>query len=62
MIEILRTGLRRVLGDLPPTIGTKEIVRLLRVGMTPEDLRQTGLWADLRTWQTANRPYAVLAD
>ena len=62
MIEILRTGLRRVLGDLPRNIGIKDIARLLRVGMTPEDLRQTGLWADLRTWQTANRPYTVLAD
>ena len=62
LIEILRTGLQRVLGNLPPTIGTKEIARLLRVGMTPEDLSQTGLWADLRTWQAANRPHAVLAD
>ena len=62
MIAILRVGLRRVLGDLPASIGTKDIARLLRAGMSPEDLRATGLWADLRAWEAANRPYAVLAD
>ena len=62
MIEILRTGLRSVLGDLPTHVGTNDVARLLRAGMTPDDLRQTGLWTDLRTWQAANRPFAVLAD
>ena len=62
MIEILRIGLRRVLGNLPPSIGTKDIARLLRAAMSPEELRNTRLWADLRAWETANRPYAVLAD
>ena len=62
LIEILRIGLQRVLGNLPAHIGVKDIARLLRAGVTPEDLRQTGLWTDLRAWQTANRPYAVLAD
>ena len=62
MVEILRIGLRRVLGNLPAHIGTADIARLLRAGMTPEDLRQTGLWADLSAWQAANRPYEVLAD
>ncbi len=62
MITILRIGLRRVLGDLPTSIGTNDIARLLRAGMSPEDLRDTGLWADLRAWEAANRPYAVLVD
>ena len=62
MIEILRTGLRRVLGDLPASIGASDIARLLRAGMSPEDLRGTGLWADMRAWQAANPPYAVLPD
>lgn len=62
MVEILRIGLQRVLGDLPAHIGTNDIARLLRVAMTPEDLRQTKMWADVRAWQTANPPYAVLAD
>ena len=62
LIEILRIGLQRVLGNLPAHIGVKDIARLLRAGVTPEDLRQTGLWTNLRAWQAANRPYAVLAD
>ena len=60
MIEILRMGLQRVLGNLPAHIGTNDIARLLRVGMTPEDLRKTGMWADVHTWQAANRPYYVV--
>ena len=62
MIAILRIGLRRVLGDLRTSIGVNDIARLLRASMSPEDLRDTGLWADLRAWEAANRPYAVLAD
>ena len=62
MITILRIGLRRVLGDLPASIGASDIARLLRAGMSPEDLRGTGLWTDMRAWQAANPPYAVLAD
>ena len=62
MITILRIGLRGVLGDLPTSIGTNDIARLFRAGMSPEDLRDTGLWADLRAWEAANRPYAVLVD
>ena len=62
MIAILRIGLRWVLGDLRTSIGVNDIARLLRASMSPEDLRDTGLWADLRAWEAANRPYAVLAD
>ena len=62
MVEILRTGLRRVLGDLPARIEAKDIAGLLRAGMTSEDLRKTGLGAGVYSWQAANRPYCVLAD
>ena len=62
MVEILRTGLRRVLGDLPARITSREIAALLRAGMSPEDLRDTELWTDMQAWQAANPPYAVLAD
>ena len=62
MVALLRIGLRRVLGDLPASIGASDIARLLRAGMSPEDLRGTGLWADMRAWQASNAPYAVLAD
>ncbi len=62
LIEILVIGLRRVLGDLPAQTGAKQIASVLRVGMTPEDLRRTRLWADVHEWQAANHPYTVLAD
>lgn len=62
LLVILRIGLQQVLGSLPAHIGVKNIARVLRAGVTPEDLQQTGLWADLRAWQATNRPYAVLAD
>ena len=62
MIAILRIGLRRVLGNIPASVGTRDIAGLLRAGMSPEDLRATELWADMQAWQSANPPYAVLAD
>ena len=62
MIEILRIGLRHVLGDLPARVTTEDIAGLLRAGMSREDLRSTGLGTGLRTWASANRPYVVLAD
>lgn len=62
LIAILLIGLRRVLGNLQTSVGTRDIAGLLRAGMSPEDLRATELWADMQAWQSANPPYAVLAD
>ena len=61
MVEILRIGLRHVLGDVPASVGVKEIRRMLRVAMTPDDLQATKLWMSMRTWEAANHPYMVLA-
>ena len=62
MVEILRIGLRYTLGDIPASVGVKEIGKALRLAMTPGDLQATKLWADMRTWETANHPYMVLAN
>ncbi|MCY4376939.1 MAG: DUF4435 domain-containing protein [Spirochaetaceae bacterium] len=62
MIAILCIGLRRVLGNLPASKGIGDVAGLLRAGMSPEDLRDTGLWTSMQAWQAANRPYVVLAD
>ena len=62
MIVILCIGLRRVLGNLPASKGAGHVAGLLRAGMSPEDLRDTGLWTDMQAWQAANHPYVVLAD
>ena len=60
MVEILRIGLRRVLGKIPASTGVKEIGRLLRAAMNREDLQETRLWTDIRGWEAANRPYTIL--
>ena len=61
MVEILRIGLRRTLGNMPANIGVKDIARMLRVAMTLDDLQATQLWTSMRAWEASNRPYMVLA-
>ena len=62
MVEILRLGLRHALGNLPSRVTAEDIAGQLRIGMSREDLRSTGLGTDLGAWESANRPYVVLAD
>lgn len=62
LIELLRIGLRRVLGSLSPTIGVAGIARLLRQAMPDQDLQSTGLWQEIRRWEHLNDPFLVLAD
>ena len=54
MIEILRIGLQRVLGELPASKGPEDIARVLRAAMSPEELQRTTLYRDMRTWEGAN--------
>ena len=60
MIQILRIGLKRVLGALPASEGTEDIARVLRVAMSPEGLQKTTLYEDMRAWESANA-YQVLS-
>lgn len=60
MIDILRIGLRRVLGSIKSTVGRKEIARLLRQSAPLEELKATGLYTDIRNWEASNPPFAVL--
>ena len=59
MIEILRLGLRRVLGKLPVRQGPEDIARVLRAAVSMEELQRTTLYMDMRTWESANE-YLVL--
>ena len=59
MIQILRIGLRQVLGTLPASKGTEDIGHVLRAAMSQEDFNGTRLCADMRAWERAN-PYLVL--
>lgn len=61
LLEILRVGLRNVLGNLPATVGVKEIARALRLAMKPADLQSTQLWQDMQRSERLNEPFLVLA-
>ena len=61
LVEILRVGLRNVLGNLPASIGVKEIASGLRLAMPIADLQSTQLWQDMQRWEHLNKPYLVLA-
>ena len=62
MIEILRIGLQRQLGNIGPSVGVRQISGVLRAAMSADDLRKTELWSGMRVWEDRNPPYMVLAD
>ena len=62
MVEILRRGLMRILGDITRSVGPKQITQVLRAGMSTEEFQATTLCADIRSWETANDGYPVLRD
>ena len=59
LIELLRIGLKHVLGDLPNTTGYKEIARVLRAAISTAELKTTKFGVDIRRWEVRNIPYAV---
>ena len=61
MVELLRFGLMHVLGDIPASVGPRQISQVLRAAISPQELQSTTLWADVRKWESGNRDYAVLA-
>ena len=60
LIEVLRIGLQRVLGDLPANKGTDDIARSLRLAMEDGELSTTELWSEILLWEERNSPYRVL--
>lgn len=61
LVEILRVGLKRVLGDLPTSVGVDDIAGDLRLAAKRECMEETGMWAGVESWEDANRPFLVLA-
>ena len=59
LIELLRIGLKHVLGDVPNTTGYKEISQVLRAALSTEELKTTNFGVDIRRWEVRNSPYAV---
>ena len=62
LIDLLRVGLLRVLGDMQPSVGRKQIAGFLRAGFSTEDLQATKLWADMNSWESRNQSFLVLPD
>ena len=62
MVDLLRIGLRRVLGNLSPTIGRNQLAAMLRVSMPAEEFRCTQLWWDIRHWESLNIGYSILRE
>lgn len=62
MVEILRIGLRKVLGDIRSSIGIDHIASALRLAMPPDELKSTGLGQAIQAWESRNRPYSVFPD
>ena len=60
MIQILRIGLKHVLGTIPTSTGIKDITRVLRAAISLEEFQTTALCAEIRTWERTNA-YLVLA-
>lgn len=60
LIELLRIGLRKRLGDLPTSTGVQAIGRVLRTAMPEEDLQATTMWRDMTWWEALNTPCQVL--
>lgn len=60
-MQILRIGLRNVLGSIKNSVGVEQIARVLRAGMSMEELKETKLWADIREWEAKNTLYRVVA-
>ena len=59
MVEILRIGLKKVLGDIPASIGPKHIERSLRLAMSLDELKRTPFGQHIQNWESRNTPYAV---
>lgn len=57
VLDVLRIGLKSVLGDLRTTVGVEDIARVLRAAA---DLEGTTVLEEIRSWERANRPYLVL--
>ena len=60
VLEILRIGLRGVLGELKASVGVGQLASVLRQGMSASELQSTQVWRDIREWEASNHPFLVL--
>ena len=60
MIQILRIGLKKVLGNIRSSVGSEQISSVLRASIPSNELEVTKLWSEIRTWEKNNIPYSIL--
>ncbi|MFZ4699692.1 MAG: DUF4435 domain-containing protein [Candidatus Methylumidiphilus sp.] len=60
LLEILRLGLQKVLGEMKTSQGKSHIAALLRAAFHDTHLAATRLYQNIRVWERANAPYQVL--
>lgn len=60
LIELLKLGLRQVLGSLKASKGAAEIAALLRQAHDDRELHSGHLGRSIRRWESRNSPYRVL--
>ena len=60
MVQVLRAGLRRVLGSTKAAVGSQHICSVLRAGISLQELEATTLGAGVREWETAHGAYRIL--
>ena len=60
LLEILRIGLQKVLGEMKPSQGKSHLAALLRAAFHDTHLAATQLYQNIRAWEQANAPYQVL--
>ena len=60
VVQLLRIGLMRVLGNIRSSVGEDHIVSLLRTALSPRDFQSTTLWQDIRVWEAGNKKFPIL--
>lgn len=60
-IAVMRLGFQNILGSVGPNVGYDDIARVLRVGMSLQELKTTSVWTEIREWEDRNIPYTILS-
>ena len=62
MVDILRSGLRQTLGQIPNSTGAEQISRVLRTAFSKQHLHVTLLGKNIRSWEANNPTYPILIE
>lgn len=60
VIELLRLGLRSVLGNLRPHVSSNSLAAALRAAVSRDEIESTDLWKSIREWELRNSGFKIL--